>query len=257
MLGTYYPDKFLNIYSEEHLNWFIAELGLNNTSKHIYDKQTVLLDFKASEKTTDAWSNIVFNYFLYFTFDAPSAKKEENKKLNLLPPIEKVIPELVNFEIVENKNKKESSNKGPAKPNYKEQQDRNSRLGKRGENIVFNWEESFLKQNNLPLSKLNHVSLKNDRLGFDIESLDKEGKKKYIEVKATHREMGDANFIITYKEKEKAEKLDNYFIYVVFEAHTLNPKIWQIEEPFKIHQNKFKMSPVNYRIEITVNKNNT
>lgn len=40
---------------------------------------------------------------------------------------------------------------------------------------------------------------------------------------------------------------------IIFEAHTLTPKIWQIKEPLKIHQDKFTLTPINYQVKITVN----
>ncbi|MBE9466878.1 MAG: DUF3883 domain-containing protein [Bacteroidetes bacterium] len=78
---------------------------------------------------------------------------------------------------------------------------------------------------------------------------------KYIEVKSTRKKVGITNFIITKNETEKAKKLKNYYIYVVFEAHTLHPKIWKIKKPFKLHKDLFLITPVNYKIEINIEKN--
>lgn len=252
ILGTYFPDKYLNQYSQRHLNFFLGELGLNPNGNKVLDKQNTLLGFKNSDVLMKVWSNYEFNSFLYTTFGRPPSNDEQEKQQGVLPAIEKVKPELIDFTIIDGSNKESSKGKGSAKPNYKEQQERNNRLGKRGENIVLNWEKEFLIKMKLPIDQLEHSSKDDDRLGYDIKSLDENGKIKYIEVKATRRSKGDANFIITDNEKEKAEKLENYFIYIVFEAHSLCPKIWQIKEPFKVHQNKFKFTPINYRVEISV-----
>ena len=253
ILGTYFPDEYLNLYSHRHLNYFIGELGLNPNGKTVLDKQNILIEFKDADEIMNSWSNIEFNSFLYSTFGRPPSNDEEEVKQGALPAIEKVKPELVDLKIVKGKNGTKTKGKGTAKPNYKEQQERNNRLGKRGENIVYNMEEEFFKKHRLPLKKLIHSSLKDDRLGFDIQSLDASGNTKYIEVKATRRQQGDTNFIITDNEIDKAENLDNYFIYVVFEAHTIRPKIWQIKEPFKKHKKSLRLTPINYRVEITVN----
>ncbi len=252
ILGTYYPSKYLNLYSHRHLDYFISELGLNPFGKMILDKQNTLLHFKNSSDIMSNWSNFEFNRFLYDTFGRPPSNDEQEKQQGALPAIGKVTPELIEFTIIQNTNPKSSKGKGSAKPNYKEKLERNNRLGRRGEIIVFNWEKAFLKKMNLQVNQLDHSSEKDDRLGYDIKSLDEKGNIKYIEVKATRRKKGDANFFITDNEKEKAEKLNNYYIYIVFEAHTLRPKIWQIKEPFKVHQDKFKLSPINYRVEISV-----
>ena len=255
ILGTYFPNDYLNLYSHRHIDFFIGELGLNPDGKKILDKQKTLLSFKKSDELADKWSNFEFNSFLYTTFGRPPSNDEQEQKQGALPAIEKVKPEIIDLSIDEiSKDNNRTKGKGKAKPDYKEKLEKNNRLGKRGENIVFNIEKEFFKQKGFPIEKLIHSSLNNDRLGYDIQSLDIDGKTKYIEVKATQRQKGNANFIITENEKEKAENLDNYFIYVVFEANTTRPKIWRIEEPFKKHKSKMKLQPINYRVEINVKK---
>ncbi|MBE9468621.1 MAG: DUF3883 domain-containing protein [Bacteroidetes bacterium] len=252
VLGTYYPSEYLNLYSHRHIDFFISELGLNPNGKRILDKQKVLLLFKESDELMVKWTNFEFNSFLYTTFGRPPSNDEQEQSQGALPAIEKVKPEIIDLSIDEISKDNGIKGKGEAKPNYKEKADRNNRLGKRGENIVFNIEKEFFKQMGFPIEKLIHSSRNDDRLGYDIQSLDIDGKIKYIEVKATQRQKGNANFIITENEKEKSENLDNYFIYVVFEANTTRPKIWRIEEPFKKYKSKLKLQPINYRVEINV-----
>jgi hypothetical protein len=254
ILGTYYPDKYLNLYSQRHLNYFIGELGLNPTGKTVLDKQDVLFEFKNSNQTMQSWSNYEFNSFLYNAVGYPPSNEEEEKEKDALPPIDKVKPEIVQLDIKQSNKSEKLKHGGAGKPNYQEQQERNNRLGKRGENIVYNIEKLFFARHKFPIEKLEHSSKTNDRLGYDIKSLDENGNTKYIEVKATRKQKGNANFIITDNEKEKAETLENYYIYIVFEAQTLHPKIWQIKEPFKVYQDKFQLTPINYRVEITVNE---
>jgi len=252
ILGTYYPNEYLNLYSHRHLNYFIGELGLNPKGKTVLDKQNILLEFKNSIEITKGWSNFEFNSFLYITFDRPPSNDEQELLQGALPAIEKVKPEIVDLTIEQASKDDFPKIEGAAKPNYKEQQERNNKLGKRGENIIFNLETEYFKANGLPLTKLIHSSKKDDRLGFDIQSLNKKGETKYIEVKATRRKKGDASFIITENELEKAKTLENYYIYVVFEAHTIRPKIWKIKEPFKKHKKKLNLQPINYRVNIKV-----
>ena len=253
ILGTYFPAKYLNLYSQRHLNFFIGELGLNPAGKTVLEKQDALFEFKNSNSIMQKWSNYEFNSFLYNVVGYPPLNDEEEKEKDALPPIDKVKPVFVLLDILQSEKTVEPKHGGAAKPNYDEQQERNNRLGKRGENIVYNMEKLFFAKHKLPYKELEHSSKTNDRLGYDIKSLDEKGITKYIEVKATRKQMGNANFIVTDNEKEKAESLENYYIYVVFEAHTLTPKIWQIKEPFKEHQDKFLLTPINYRVEITVN----
>ena len=255
LLGSYFPDIYLNLYSEEHVDYFLSELGINNTEHEVYDKQKVLLRFKNDHEILSTWSNFEFNSFLYKALGRPPVNKEEKQKLDSLPPIEKVKAEIIVFDIIKQGTDTQSKNNKPikaGKPNYEELSDRNNRLGQRGENIVYNIEKEFCKKNKFPLKSLGHVSKKDDSLGYDILSLDEKRKPKHIEVKSTRRKAGITNFIITANEKEKAEILDNYYIYIVYEAHTLHPKIWQIKEPFKIHKDKMRLCPLSYRVELNV-----
>jgi hypothetical protein len=252
ILGTYYPSKYLNQYSSRHLNYFLSEIGLNPSGETVLDKQNTLLEFKNSDEIMNKWSNFEFNRFLYGTFGRPPSNDDQEMKQGFLPAIEKVNPEFVDLTIIEEPFRPNTKNKSGGKPDYIENQERNNRLGKRGENIVYNLEKDFLIKKGLPTKKLIHVSLKNDRLGFDIQSLDEEGNIKYIEVKTTRRKKGDTSFIITDNEKETAESLKNYYIYIVFEGHTTKPKIWRIREPFNVYRKKLKLFPINYKVVINV-----
>lgn len=252
ILGTYYPDEYLNLYSHRHLNYFIGELDLKPKGKTVLEKQNILLEFKNSNELMKVWSNYEFNSFLYTNFGRPPSNDDEEVAQGALPPIEKVKPVLINLVIGQAPDSNPKKNKGAAKPNYKEQQERNDKLGKRGENIVYNLEKEFITSNGFNKDLLIHSSKDDDRLGYDIKSVDESGNTKYIEVKATRRKKGDTNFIITENEVDKAEKLENYYIYIVFEAHTTRPEIWQIKEPFKNHKDEFNLTPINYRVSISV-----
>ncbi|MGA8263565.1 MAG: DUF3883 domain-containing protein, partial [Ignavibacteriaceae bacterium] len=144
--------------------------------------------------------------------------------------------------------------KNKYKPDYKSQNDRNNRLGARGENIVYNLEKKFFQKNNFDLRKLKQMSEKDDSLGYDILSLDEKGKAKYIEVKSTRNNSDIVNFIISSNEKEEAKNLNNYYIYVVLEAHTLHPKVIQIKDPINTYEKKMNITPINYRVVFNINR---
>jgi len=161
---------------------------------------------------------------------------------------------VIDFDIEISDNSHSKSNlKGKKKPNYQEQNDKNTALGERGEKIVLKHEKEFLNKEKLPLEKLEHSSKYDDRLGYDIKSCDINGKTKYIEVKSTRKKAGNTSLIITQNELDKAKELENYCIYIVFEADTMSPAIWKIEN-FAKKISKVKLTPINYRMEITVTK---
>lgn len=254
ILGTYFPDKHLNIYSHVHLGFFINQIGHSVYKSDILEKQNTLLDLKNSDAIMKLWTNQEFTRFLYDTIGKPTDNKEETKEIETLPPIEEVHSKIISLEISDYKDKKVKTVKSPNKIDYVKQQERNTNLGLRGEKIVFNSEEIFIKENKLPSESLEHVSLKDDTLGYDILSLDENGNKKYIEVKSTTGKEGDINFFISDNEKKQAETLENYYIYIVFEANTVSPKIWKIKEPFKKHSDKLKLTPVNYKVQLSSSK---
>ena len=98
ILSVYHPDKFLNIFSATHLNYFINYLGLDNSSKNELDKQALLLNYKNKDLVMKNWSNYEFAKFLYVSFKNPNDElKDKNITKELkgfkqkdFPPIEKV-----------------------------------------------------------------------------------------------------------------------------------------------------------------------
>ena len=257
LLATYYPDKFINIYAKEHLDFFLSELGINTLSEKMYDKQIALIEYKNRNKIMSKWSNNEFNSFLYRTFGKPPSNDKEKKLLEAFPPIEKVNAEVIDYQILGKKYRNNSfsnKNKNKYKPDYKSQNDRNNRLGARGENIVYNLEKKFFQKNKFDLRKLKQMSEKDDSLGYDIQSLDEKGKTKYIEVKSTRNSSDVINFIISSNEKEEAKNLNNYYVYVVLEAHTLHPKVIQIKDPINTYEKKMNITPINYRVVFNIKR---
>jgi len=262
ILATYYPDKYLNIFSYNHLDHFLSNLNLKYDDACPIMKSKTLLDFKRADEIMEKWSIYEFSEFLYFLFGAPLKDKEKEKLPNSLkpylqtefPPLNKINAEIIELEI-ENiiKPKKGKHGKGGKfKTDFEKEKD-NKRLGDRGEEIVKDLEKEYLisigKTNYA--NKVDKVSGKNDNIGYDILSYDEYENEKYIEVKSTKNKSGITNFFISSNELNKANELNNYYIYIVFEAHTDRPKIWKIYNPFKtLENNKISIIPNSYRVQI-------
>ena len=72
ILVTYFPEKYLNIFSDEHLDYFLVNLNMSDALIfETLEKQEKLLDFKNNNSTTIKWSNYMFSYFLYDKFGKP------------------------------------------------------------------------------------------------------------------------------------------------------------------------------------------
>jgi hypothetical protein len=262
ILTLYYPEKFLSTYSANYLNYFINHLGLNNSSKSEIDKQRLLVDFKNSDLVMKHWSLPEFNSFLYDSFGHPGEEKEKNKTnaelkdylLPELPPIENTLGEFVTLNTLHLTKQNSKANEPKAKINHEAQAKRNNLIGSRGELVVLNAEIKKLKDaNRLDLAKkVKQVSKENDRLGYDIESIDLNENPYFIEVKSTIKKEGAIEFHLTSAEHNKAlEKQNSYKIYMVYEVNTLTPKIVDLSNPFINKGLNVELSPTNYRVTVS------
>jgi len=102
--------------------------------------------------------------------------------------------------------------------------------------------------------KIERVSLKSDSFGYDILSFEIDGRKRFIEVKATSSKVGTANFFITANELKTSQELDNYYIYIVYDVISISPKVWALKNPFKPENKNMIKIPINYRVTINAQK---
>ena len=110
----------------------------------------------------------------------------------------------------------------------------NMEVGLRGEELVLFYEKKrLLEKGRKDLADLvDHVSLKDDSLGYDIKSfdLDFNGQVKeiFIEVKTTVCSP-DEEFFVSANELEKSKKYaDNYWLYRVYDIYQENPKCYKV-----------------------------
>lgn len=266
ILCTYFPERFLNVFSPEHLNYFLTQLELdcNDTlrSDAVY-KREVLIEFKNQDRVMKNWSVDLFSNFLYTEFPGRPQKdgQQVNKKSDPLadyrqpyfPPNQN--PTFIEQDILPPSSiNKEKIKKSPSmgNPDYEKEARKYKKLGDRGEKIVLDIEkERLIELGRTDLAnRIERVSLKSDSLGYDILSYDSDGKKRYIEVKATSSKVGNANFFYTVNELFTAQTADNYFIYMVYDVTSEAPKVWAIKNPFNPENKNAIRIPVNFRVTI-------
>ncbi|OGU12367.1 MAG: hypothetical protein A2X63_13505 [Ignavibacteria bacterium GWA2_35_8] len=134
---------------------------------------------------------------------------------------------------------------------YNERNSKNAKIiGDRGELLILKSErEKVKKYKNLNLeNKIQQISKSDDYAGYDILSFDENGNEIYIEVKSTKSKSQNLSFIITSNEFEKSKVLQNYYLYIVFEAHSRKPKIWKIKAVDLLNDDKIYIEPSQYRI---------
>lgn len=244
ILSTYYPNKYLSIFSESHLDYFIQHLELDHKLKEnsdIFDKRNVLSDFKNRNPIMSTWSLNAFSHFLYTVY--PKAPKSVGEIGNYYQGAEMINGDFESFD------DEEIRNPTKGKTDYDAQNKATKQLGERGEYVVMQYETQKLKKRGVR-KKPKQVSIEDDSLGYDIISYDSAGKEIYIEVKATNLSPKNFHFYFTRNELDVARRfLESYHVYIVFNPNNAQPKIYDLGNPF-IEKDKVKLIPITYKINI-------
>ena len=263
ILSTYYPDKYLNIFANEHLEYFLDKLKIPyEEAQDEIDKRQLLIDFKNKDEVMSEWTIYEFSKFLYDSFgrpsrkeNAPEALKEYIESSRDYPKIKEVNAEFVDLRInPENPEVKTGKTKRVGRTIDFEKENKNHKLlGNRGELIVFNLEKQYLRDIGRKdlAGQIDWVSKRDDSLGYDILSFEESGEEKHIEVKATtYSPDSYATFLISSNQYEKAKTLPNYYFYIVFNAKSKTPKVWKIKNPVNYENKGLTLTPINYRVAI-------
>ncbi|MBI9055477.1 MAG: DUF3883 domain-containing protein [Bacteroidales bacterium] len=120
------------------------------------------------------------------------------------------------------------------------------KVGDIGEKIVLEYLESVLTESEK--KTLKWLANLGETPGYDIEYENDLEQKIRIEVKATTAKKFPY-FNLTINELNSAKQFDNYYIYLVSECLTENPKIEIVENPFKGESvNKFSVEPIAFKV---------
>ena len=266
ILSVYYSDDYLNIFSREHLDYYLRTLDLDTAElmkQNVVYKRDALLDFKDSDKDMKKWSIDMFAVFLHSHYPKSPAKAEEMAVKSKDEELEFPTLEDVSFVDLQLASGKQTTpvktHSATPSPDYEKEARKYKKLGDRGEYIVIQAETQRLKEE-LSITEakakklIKWVSRESDAFGFDIQSVNKDKTPRYIEVKATQRKVGDMDFYYTENEYETAKKYgEDYYIYVVYEILTPYPKVWVIKNPFENGEG-VKMKPVKYKVQLSTAK---
>ncbi len=250
LLYIYYPQKFLPIYAESHLHYFLNKMNLVSDSVSELDMQKTIMEYLGSFPDVLKHPVHYRSKLLYDQFGRPSKEAAEKKTRKPLP--QEAIPEIIISLPLSGKAPVARGGGSPWKPDY-EAQARNKRgVGERGEVLVFENEKKRLELLGKPelAKKVKHVSLADDSLGYDILSFDELGQKRFIEVKSTTSQYADKGFYISKNEADKSQTLDNYYVYLVFSVYKKKPQILHLKVADIRNDSRFKMTPVQYQVGI-------
>lgn len=195
ILSLYFPERFLNVCSSEHLEMLGIELGFDDQLP-ISQYQHLLLKAKQSNPITRNWSNSKFTAFLYKTY-----VRGDQKKLETVKKPRAKVHRVVDFDQI---------------------QAQRGLIGKAAEMFALEWEKQRLE--GADLHQL--VSRINDRrsqpsYGYDFLSYSSARRPRYIEVKAVARLTGGKGYRFFLSENElsvsnSAQHQSEYYFYLVF-----------------------------------------
>ena len=264
LLFVYFQQDFLSIYSYDHLKYFLNYFNIKyHSNSDEIDMRRLLLNFKNEDEIMKGWSTFEFGYFLYEEIGYPLRKRDIPKESQKYyefeedyPNIDDVNPLFLEMNIhPDNISDSESiaTKRTPKKLDFEKQNNSFRVIGTRGEEIVLKAEKDYLRsigKRNL-IKDVIHVSETDDSLGYDILSFDENGIEKYIEVKSTKASPGtNISFILSSNQYMKAKELNNYYLYLVFDVKTLNPRIWKIKNPLSYENKGLSLIPSIYKATI-------
>jgi hypothetical protein len=263
ILATYYPDKFLNIFAREHLEFFLDKIGIPyGEHDDEVDERELLMAFKNSDAVMSSWPTYEFSEFLYYAFGRPRTKTETQKELEEYIEDPKDYPKLsdvrsvfIERKICSQTSRAKGRSLGTPKPpiDFEKEARINKKLGTRGEEIVFAAEKDRLRDAGRAdlAARVRWVSPVTDSLGYDVASFDDDGRERLIEVKSTTRPPEEvASFLISSNQYRQAKELKNYYFYVVFEAKSVHPKVWPIKDPLQYENKGMVLEPVSFRVTV-------
>ena len=266
ILAVYYPEDYLNIFSNEHLNHYLKAFDLDTADlmkKNVLYKREALLKYKESDKDMKEWSNDMFSVFLWSHYPKAPLKSDEVAVVSDEEEIEFPTPQSISFVDLQLVYRKPTPHTKPhsdnTSPDYEKEAKKYKKLGDRGEYVVVQAEvKRLMKEQSITEAKakklVKWVSRESDSYGYDIQSVNKDKTSRYIEVKATQRNVGDMAFYYTENEYETAKRFGkDYYIYVVYEILTPHPKVCVIQNPFDDGVG-VSMKPVKYKVQLSTSK---
>jgi hypothetical protein len=192
ILSLYFPDRFLNVCSSEHLELLGGDLGLPDNLR-LSEYQNRLLKAKFNNSTTRAWTNPKFMLFLYNTY-IPKQRKP-------LGSVEK------------------PRAKTHRKVNFEDIQGQREAIGKKAEEYALLWEKERLTGADLA-HLIDAIEDRRERPGFGYDFLSHSASRppRFIEVKSVAKLREGHRFFLSdneYAVSCSPEHRDSYYFYLV------------------------------------------
>jgi hypothetical protein len=192
ILSLYFPQKYLNVCSAEHIEIIADELGLKQNA-YTSERQHLLLKAKLDSPITRDWSNPKAMTFLYNTFIRKPNEQEHLKK---------------------------DRPRRHSKINVEDMLEQRKRIGELSEDFALEWERERLIG-----AGHSQAIVKDCRdtpsCGYDFLSDTTPKERRYIEVKTAGRNHADKGYRFFLSETQhdvsmQPEYQDRYYFYLVF-----------------------------------------
>ncbi|ULH06461.1 DUF3883 domain-containing protein [Alcaligenes faecalis] len=226
ILSLYFPRKFLNVCSREHLELLGEELGYGN-DRLISEYQHLLVKAKRANTITKDWTNPKFMSYLYdsYIYGEPAQRNSFAKP-------SKKIPRRINFE---------------------ETADQRDKIGKAAEAFALQWEQDRLIGADLE-GMVSKIQDRRDRPGYGYDFLSHSSKhqERYIEVKSVGKlpRGGGHRFFLSDNEHQVSlsnEHCSEYYFYLVFFNKNGQPIELQPIRADELYR-KAELLPVTYMV---------
>lgn len=198
ILSLYFPDRFLNVCSDQHLRILADVFHLEANMPASY-YQHVLMRTKRSHRITRRWSNPKFMMFLYQTYIRDVEKSRIEHQRQVKAPVPRERPR-INFEDI---------------------QKQRDAIGKAAEAFALQWEKERLAGAGLGhlIPKIRDFTAK-PGYGYDFQSFSSNNEKRCIEVKsvALSHNSSRHRFFLSENEHVVSKSKDNdgsYYFYLV------------------------------------------
>lgn len=232
ILSLYFPEKFLNVCSGEHIEMLALELG-NPECACVSESQHLLAIQKKKNSIARRWSNPKYMQYLYQKF-FPKTKKTSAANLIAKPKAGK-----------------------PRRVNFSDLQDGWEAIGKKSEEFALAWEKSRLAGSMFP-HLVEKIDDRRNRpgYGYDFRSYSAPGTERFIEVKSVGKDKGGYRFFLSENERavsESSDCHDSYYFYLVFYGSDGEPDRLDAILAADLYKDS-NVDPCAYRVRFSINK---
>lgn len=234
VISLYFPEQYINICSEEHIEQLALEIGLKK-GLPISEYQHLFLKHKSANPLTADWSNPKFMSFLYMKYIRENLYTDASSLLS--KPLKDTDKEV----------------------DFDELQQVRKELGKISEDFALDWEKNRLRGlGREDLANKIKDKTKKPANGYDFLSFEADGSNRQIEVKSLgiSKGLGKGGYRFFLSENEKKVSLNNsesYYFYMVQFGKDMKPADIHVKKADELYEIA-ELSPAAFKVMFSIAK---